>query len=1058
QHFGNEAVYTINSKKALHSVSEKFLSIVIDPAILLTGLNLSDTSFQLAKHLSPAYVRIVGPSTQFVKYEDFTLNEHLFENAANVVVTPTMWFGINEWFISANLTPVFGINDRETTKGEWNPQSTMPLFDVSDKFNLSCYWQLGYDCSNKSVEQYVRDLKRLQHILEAFPNKKDTWKIVGSDLSQCISDDQTDEVRRVLEDLEEVIAAVVWEPTVINETYFMEEHLPERLLSLPIRPKVPIWTTSPKTQHPVSFSSAISWAQQIGQAAKIGYEVIFRQPRLHEMLSETPPFWISFFHKVLMGRTVLDVKATGGHSPQVSVYAHCTKHQNNFIRSGAMTVFMVNNGTQNHTILLRFGTVLLKNTEVQSYVLTAPSEDATDVYLNGQKLNLNNFTEDKMNILPKLRRAKIMNYLSLSLPPKSVGFFVLPTARVSVCINEENDMKSIMNEISEDQKIPFSKEISVEITPRFHLNKTPSLRELQNLMEKELESDERYYEQMKLKKERKKINVEDSGRKNFFTERVKLNGKQNNQIESALKVKHQEELSPKRIFELELTSAELRRVLANRAKAKAAKKNIIFTSEELGEIMDKVSEKFLNNKHTSIRIKKKSKREAARDKKDINMRLLKLKTLGEKRKMMLKQLGHRPKYAKEKREKRDINMDLLKLKTGVLHNKNKKSPRCKFVDNQVKEATVREADQTSAELMEDYVDEEKEESSLPDEDVFAELADPDDFSVTTTEKSRINLKTKLRPGSLNLHKPILPKLDFKLPSAKSVVHRTNEFATTDTEQNFDDDFQKDSRFGNENENFPCIHEYFGGHVDANKDKKTISELWEVGIGSAEKKKNNPLPSLMSRTLQVEEVKDSIKGSNSNSGEYLHQSRNLEDDISMENDYGDLDSDETDPVRFKRDANDADTLFEKRYKSLTEGLKIWKPSDILNMKDAKKKMSKRSTNNYVNSVENEIDSFMNEIAKESKIIEPKLDKENGDYQLVFPNHDKIEVAEHQNDTELKLVIHSDDEKAQSNIQKISKEHDSNVWQKIFGKIATFFHSISTKLKKYVLEDLLKNQVL
>lgn len=75
-----------------------------------------------------------------------------------------------------------------------------------------------------------------------------------------------------------------------------------------------------------------------------------------------------------MGRNVLDIKPTLGH-PELSVYAHCTKHQNDFIRSGAMTVLVVNNCTTNHTLLLKFGTVLLKSTEVQSYILTG--EDAT---------------------------------------------------------------------------------------------------------------------------------------------------------------------------------------------------------------------------------------------------------------------------------------------------------------------------------------------------------------------------------------------------------------------------------------------------------------------------------------------------------------------------------------------------------------------------------------------------------------------------------------------------------------------------------------------------------
>lgn len=35
-----DSFYTVNIKKSLHQVSEKFLSVSIDPAVLLAGANL----------------------------------------------------------------------------------------------------------------------------------------------------------------------------------------------------------------------------------------------------------------------------------------------------------------------------------------------------------------------------------------------------------------------------------------------------------------------------------------------------------------------------------------------------------------------------------------------------------------------------------------------------------------------------------------------------------------------------------------------------------------------------------------------------------------------------------------------------------------------------------------------------------------------------------------------------------------------------------------------------------------------------------------------------------
>jgi hypothetical protein len=445
---------------------------------------------------------------------------------------------------------------------------------------------------------------------------------------------------------------------------------------------------------------------------------------------------------------------------------------------------------------------------------------------------LDSFVGDRIKILPKLRRARIMNYLSLSLPPKSIGFFVLPGAQIPVCVSNEADLKQLMEEIQVDQNIPFSDdESSVELSPRFAAHKTPSLRELQEVMERELESDERYYQQMKTKKKKKKSH-EDADPRALFIERAKH--KQDNRRAQELKQKPHEE-EKKRIFELELTSTEIRRVLSDRAKVKAAKKNIIFTSEELEEIMNRATDKFLNSEDTLIRIRK-AKREVTRDKKDINMRLLKLKSFGDRRNLLKEMLNRRGKlHQQQKRERRDINMDLLKLKTEMKQSKTKKTKKS-FENNEEKVATIREAGQTSEEMMGLLEEEDEEESPLPDEDVFAELADPDELLFTTTEKSRKGLKTK---GLFGLHKPKIAVTPMKFEAKDAVQAR-----------DFEVDSVPDEDDGG---NFDCIHEFFGKKSAAGgEEKQNASELWEVGV-VIEDKRDDHLPLVTNRGFALQEV-------------------------------------------------------------------------------------------------------------------------------------------------------------------------------------------------------------
>lgn len=63
-----------------------------------------------------------------------------------------------------------------------------------------------------------------------------------------------------------------------------------------------IWTVAPKTSAPISFESAILWANQMGKAANEGFKIIFRQPRIHEFFADTPvstPKNFNFFWKIL---------------------------------------------------------------------------------------------------------------------------------------------------------------------------------------------------------------------------------------------------------------------------------------------------------------------------------------------------------------------------------------------------------------------------------------------------------------------------------------------------------------------------------------------------------------------------------------------------------------------------------------------------------------------------------------------------------------------------------------------------------------------------------------
>lgn len=348
-----------------------------------------------------------------------------------------------------------------------------------------------------------------------------------------------------------------------------------------------------------------------------------------------------------MGRNVLEIKPTVNINKDISVYAHCTKKQSSFSKSGAMTIFIVNNGTSEHTASIKMPLSNKKSIEVQSYIITSPNENSTDTFLNGKKLSVDDLENEEMLLIPKIRRARTMTHLTLSLPRKSAGFFVIPSARIPICINTECEMDILIDEILDDQNINFSGETSTQVQSRFSENgKDSALNELYNMMGKELQAGETYYRNIEQKnqngnKDWKKIllnrvregtlkkpikdEVLDKKQEDLrqkIIDNAKTIDKHKTFIENSQKkvdFKHlllgrnkefEKKKELKKTLIDELTSNEVETILRNRQKDKDNDKYKL-TSAELDEIFSILSKNFKkSNKH----------------KRAINMDLLNLQT------------------------------------------------------------------------------------------------------------------------------------------------------------------------------------------------------------------------------------------------------------------------------------------------------------------------------------------------------------------------------------------------------------------------------------------------
>ncbi|KAI4461902.1 heparanase [Holotrichia oblita] len=471
-----ELVCHINGKKSLNFLSDKFLSFTIDPAILLSGVNIGYSTMQIAKHLSPAYIRLSGPSTEYLQFIE---NESLYDSKDPTLhFTPTMWEFLNDWFLKTGLTPIFAISgDKDESETKLNTRTIFPLLELSEKINMKSLWQIKDESFQENLTKYKEELILFKYVLNAFPNGNQNWEIIGPHLNHWIGTNSSEELMKTIDDIENITTAVIW--TRSNSQVFKPP------------PRLPIWLEIPKSQNPITFKSAMDWAKDIGDTASLGYEVLFREPRLFEVIAETPIFWLTLFHKKFMGRNFLELKPSQVSNGDVSIYCHCFKNQNSFLRRGAITVLAVNQGNQEKTIVLKIPTISYQHTEVQSYILTSDFENSTSTYLNGEKLHINMLNNNTIP-KPKIRRARTQKAVSVEVPSTSIAFFIIPDARAPICVNNEDDINLIVQEIHADQNIDFMQEIQPDINVRIKESST-SLKDLYLMMEKELEDDEEYY-------------------------------------------------------------------------------------------------------------------------------------------------------------------------------------------------------------------------------------------------------------------------------------------------------------------------------------------------------------------------------------------------------------------------------------------------------------------------------------------------------------------------------------------------------------------------------------
>ncbi|XP_063389273.1 uncharacterized protein LOC134675056 [Cydia fagiglandana] len=395
-------------------------------------------------------------------------------------VSHRQWKRFAKWAKDTGFSLVFAVNNGEKTdNGMWDPNPALNMLTIADKDDVQeIYWQLGYECNNQTLEDYLNDLQTLRMMVDTFDARH--WKVVGGDVSQCLeAGSKSDFKDYVTLSADSMDAVLLNGNSSSHELARMSESSRLSLLRV-LSTSNALWLTERPQQHSEQARAA-DWLTSLGYSARNGFHVHFRELLENELYEPTLSFYMALLFKNLVGERVLELTMEPSDG-QAALFAHCTSLRHKSV-PGAVTLYGVNMDSEP----ARFSVKLAKREEggdIMQFILG--HDNSGNIVVNGRPM----FYEG--NIRPVVKRVRPFKTLLLNLPPKSFGFWVLANTKVNACFDyDDKDNATLVEAKPIKVKDESKEEIDVEENKSKTTNKTKDASdENESIKEKELNESE----------------------------------------------------------------------------------------------------------------------------------------------------------------------------------------------------------------------------------------------------------------------------------------------------------------------------------------------------------------------------------------------------------------------------------------------------------------------------------------------------------------------------------------------------------------------------------------
>ncbi|XP_071109367.1 heparanase-like isoform X1 [Haliotis cracherodii] len=444
-----------------------FVGVALDVSLLQNnweGLNFSnDKVLTLASGLSPCYLRFGGYAADALTFNSSLsmVRSHMTEGGhldppVNFTMTGNDWDILNEFSRRAGMNLIFGLNALKRDGLKWDPTNALELLRYTQQKG---YKLAGIELGNEPDEflgryevyvdpdQMGTDALTFQKLLRNMSYYNNTL-FIGPDTAKpfIYLDEYLDTDGGMAVDAvsfhQYYFSPEVADLVMFTEPYYFDQCIKKvidavDMATFHVKTK-PVWLGETSTVKGAgspglsnTYVAALMWLDKLGVAAKFGIKTVIRQDLYGSYNSliqpntfdPNPDYWVTLLYKRLVGSRVFNLTTSADNS--VRVYAHCAKQTSYYdYGSGSVVLYAVNLNRNNVTFsLLQFG-----DRHLDVFWLTSQGNNitATVVQLNGSPLHLIN------NAFPALNPLKLTSYLTI--PALSLGFVVIPDAKVKLCI------------------------------------------------------------------------------------------------------------------------------------------------------------------------------------------------------------------------------------------------------------------------------------------------------------------------------------------------------------------------------------------------------------------------------------------------------------------------------------------------------------------------------------------------------------------------------------------------------------------------------------------------